>query len=175
MHFSTFVLTSLAAGYATALSGKSTFYGGNVNGGTCSFSTYTLPSGLEGTAISQQNWEGSQACGGCIEVTGPEGKKVKAMVCMPLTQPSACTKTKQIVDKCPECATNALDLFQTAFVKLDDVSKGIIDVTWDYVDCGISTPLQIHMKEGVSAFWFSAQAVNANKVCQYSGLKPISC
>jgi hypothetical protein len=55
-------------------------------------------------------------------------------------------------------------------VKLADVSKGIIDVTWDYVDCGISTPLQIHMKEGVSAFWFSAQAVNANKVCQSSGL-----
>jgi expansin (peptidoglycan-binding protein) len=68
------------------------------------------------------------------------------------------------VDQCPECATNSLDLFQNAFPKLADVSKGIIDVSWEYVDCPITSPLQIHMKEGVSAYWFSAQAVNANKV-----------
>lgn len=71
----------------------------------------------------------------------------------------------QVVDQCPSgCDGHDLDLFQAAFVKLADVSKGIIDVDWEYVDCPITSPLQVRMKEGCSAYWFSAQAVNANKV-----------
>ena len=42
-----------------SLSGQATFYGGNVQGGTCSFSTYTLPAGLYGTALSDSNWANS--------------------------------------------------------------------------------------------------------------------
>jgi hypothetical protein len=62
-----------------AVSGKSTFYGGNVQGGTCSFSTYTLPSGLYGTAFSGQAWNNAANCGGCVKVTHA-GKSVTAMV-----------------------------------------------------------------------------------------------
>jgi len=36
-------------------------------------------------------------------------------------------------------------------------------VTWDYIDCPITSALQLHNKEGVSAYWFSMQVVNANK------------
>jgi expansin (peptidoglycan-binding protein) len=36
-------------------------------------------------------------------------------------------------------------------------------VTWDYVDCPITSALSLHNKEGVSAYWFSMQVVNANK------------
>lgn len=75
----------------------------------------------------------------------------------------------QVVDQCPSgCDTHDLDLFQTAFVELADVSKGIIDVDWEYVDCPITSPLQLRFKEGCSAYWFSAQAVNANKVSHFS-------
>lgn len=59
--------------------GTSTFYGGNLHGGTCSFSTYTLPSGIYGTAFSGAAWNSAANCGACLEVTA-NGKKVKVMV-----------------------------------------------------------------------------------------------
>ncbi|EMF15502.1 carbohydrate-binding module family 63 protein [Sphaerulina musiva SO2202] len=145
--FSILAMLAAAGTVVASNSGQATFYGGNTQGGMCSFSTYTIPSGIYGTAMSSRNWDGSETCGGCIEVTGPNGKKITVMV----------------VDQCPECELNHLDLFQDAFAELADVSKGIIDVTWEYVDCPITTPLQVHMKEGVSRYWFSAQIVNANK------------
>lgn len=145
------VLLTLAGLTATAYaqgSGQSTFYGGNLNGGMCSFSTYTLPSNLYGTALSAQNWDGSANCGACMRVTGPNGNSITAMV----------------VDQCPECPSNGLDLFQDAFAELADVSEGIIQVEWEWTDCEIQQPLEVRMKEGVGANWFSAQVVNGNGV-----------
>lgn len=130
-----------------SLNGEATFYGGNTQGGACSFSTYTIPSGLYGTALSSSNWDNSGNCGGCVAVTYG-GKTVKAM----------------IVDECPGCGDNHLDLFPGAFDELADASKGVIDVSWDYVPCDtISSPLEIHLKSGVSEYWFSAQVVNAKR------------
>ncbi|KAM3064921.1 hypothetical protein ACMFMG_011251 [Clarireedia jacksonii] len=128
-----------------ALTGQATTYGGNTAGGACSFSTYTLPSNLFGTALSDSNWDNAANCGRCVVVTGPSGNNITAM----------------ITDECPGCGTNHLDLYPTAFTSLAPLSKGIIDVTWSYVDCPITTPLQLHNKEGVSANWFSMQVVNA--------------
>lgn len=65
---------------AASLSGEATFYGGNVAGGACSFSTYTLPSGVFGTALSDSNWESAGNCGACVSVTGPSGDVITAMV-----------------------------------------------------------------------------------------------
>jgi expansin (peptidoglycan-binding protein) len=62
---------------------------------------------------------------------------------------------------------NHLDLFQNAFTELADVSKGIINVNWEWTKCPIDSPLQAHMKSGVSPFWFSVQIVNANKVSSH--------
>ncbi|TGO56947.1 hypothetical protein BCON_0071g00010 [Botryotinia convoluta] len=128
-----------------SLSGQATTYGGNTQGGACSFSTYTLPSNIFGTALSDSNWATASECGRCVSVTGPSGNSITAM----------------ITDECPGCGTNHLDLYPTAFTSLAPLSKGIIDVTWDYVDCPITTPLQLHLKEGVSAYWFSMHVVNA--------------
>ena len=130
-----------------SLSGQATFYGGNVKGGACSFSTYTVPSGLYGTAISDSNWDNAGNCGGCVAVTYG-GKTITAM----------------IVDECPGCGTNHLDLFPDAFASLADKTKGVIDLSWDFVPCSVITsPLQIHMKSGVSQYWFSAQVVNGKR------------
>ena len=63
---------------AASFSGEATFYGGNVAGGHCSFTTLNLPSGIYGTAIA--NWDSSANCGACVEVTGPSGNKITAMV-----------------------------------------------------------------------------------------------
>jgi expansin len=67
------------------------------------------------------------------------------------------------VDQCPGCGLNHLDLFPTAFSTFANPTVGVIDVTWSYITCPITSPLQLHNKEGVSAYWFSMQVVNANK------------
>ncbi|ESZ90513.1 plant expansin-like protein [Sclerotinia borealis F-4128] len=128
-----------------ALSGQATSYGGNTAGGACSFSTYTLPSNIFGTALSDSNWAVAAQCGRCVSVTGPAGNSITAM----------------ITDECPGCGTNHLDLYPDAFTTLGSLSTGILDITWDYIKCPITTPLQLHNKEGVSAYWFSMQVVNA--------------
>lgn len=61
-------------------SGEATFYGGNVAGGMCSFTGYTIPSGILGTALSDANWANADNCGACVSVTGPDGNSIKAMV-----------------------------------------------------------------------------------------------
>lgn len=159
-------LLALLASTATAASGTASFYGGNTQGGMCSFSSYTIPSNLFGTAMSSAFWEGSKSCGACVEVTGPSNNKIIAMVSQwKHSQPPKSQHLIQVVDQCPSgCDGHALDLFQNGFVRLADISKGIINVNWRFVDCPITSPLQVRMKEGVSAYWFSAQAVNANKV-----------
>jgi hypothetical protein len=72
---------------AATVSGKATTYGGNLAGGNCMFTGYTLPSGIFGTAFSGQNWDASK-CGVCVSVTGPNGKPIKAMVSFALPQTS---------------------------------------------------------------------------------------
>ncbi|OBS22445.1 hypothetical protein FPOA_08782 [Fusarium poae] len=136
---------SKAVGNGASVSGSSTFYGGNLSGGNCMFTTYTLPAGILGTAFSGQKWDNSANCGACIEVTGPSGT-VKAM----------------IVDKCPECEPGHLDLFPDAF-KAVGGTNGIVKTSYKFVECGITTPLVLHNKSGTSANWFSIQVVNANE------------
>ncbi|CAF3540654.1 unnamed protein product [Fusarium graminearum] len=87
-------------------SGTSTHYGGNVGGGACGLVAYTIPSGIYGTAFSGPNWDTAGVCGNCIEVTGPTGKKIKAM----------------IVDRCNECNKGHLDLFEDAFTAVGGTS-----------------------------------------------------
>lgn len=81
-----------------------------------------------------------------MSVTGPSGNKITAM----------------IVDECPECESNHLDLYQDAFSKLASPSTGVIPITWDFVPCGITTPIVLKNKEGTSPYWFSMQVQNAN-------------
>ncbi|CAO2649476.1 Nn.00g068610.m01.CDS01 [Neocucurbitaria sp. VM-36] len=131
---------------AASNEGEATFYGGNVAGGMCSFTGYTIPSGIFGTALSDSNWSGAANCGACVEVTGPSGTKITAMV----------------VDQCPGCGPNHLDLFPDAFAKLADPSKGVIPVSWDIVPCGITSPIVLKNKEGTSKYWFSMQVMNSN-------------
>ncbi|KAJ5199074.1 Barwin-related endoglucanase [Penicillium cf. griseofulvum] len=138
---------SPSTGPSNGTPGKATFYGGNVGGGTCSFSGYTLPSHLFGAALSLQRWDDAANCGSCVSVTGPNGNSIKAM----------------IVDQCPECESNHIDLFQNAFAELSDISAGIIQTTWSYVSCDLDGPLKLKNKEGTSAYWFSMQVVNANE------------
>ncbi|KAL2839936.1 RlpA-like double-psi beta-barrel-protein domain-containing protein-containing protein [Aspergillus pseudoustus] len=142
--------SSSTSSSSAATTGEATFYGGNVSGGTCSFTDYTLPSDLSGVAFSGEAWDDAANCGRCVTVTGPSGNSIKAM----------------IVDKCPECAPTHLDLFEEAFTELAPASKGVIDISFSYVPCGIDSPLILKNKEGTSQYWFSMQVVNANEAVE---------
>ncbi|KAH8678219.1 RlpA-like double-psi beta-barrel-protein domain-containing protein-containing protein [Xylariales sp. PMI_506] len=132
----------------SAITGTSTFYGGNLNGGTCSFTTLSdLPSGIYGTAYSGEVWDNAAECGACLEVTGPSGNSILVMV----------------VDQCPECDEGHLDLFEDAFEQLGATSLGEISTSYVPVACGITSPFVLHNKSGTSAYWFSMQVVGANE------------
>lgn len=66
------------------------------------------------------------------------------------------------MDECPECAQSHLDLFEDAFEELGDISAGIISISYEFVECGITTPIVLHSKTGTSAYWFSMEVVNSN-------------
>ena len=65
--------------YGRSNSGEATHYGGNLQGGSCGFSTMTsLPAHVYGTATA--NWDTAIHCGQCVSVTGPHGNTITAMV-----------------------------------------------------------------------------------------------
>jgi expansin (peptidoglycan-binding protein) len=155
------VATSSNVEVTAALTGEATTYGGNVDGGMCSFTGYTIPSGIFGTALSDSNWAGAAACGACVSVKGPDGDVITAMVRQIFLTSWTQLTESQVVDQCPGCGSNHLDLFPDAYAELAP-SPGIIPVSWNFVPCGITSPIQLKNKEGTSKFWFSMQVRNAN-------------
>ncbi|KAJ5786960.1 uncharacterized protein N7503_012172 [Penicillium pulvis] len=139
--------SSSSSSSSSETAGTATYYGGNLSGGTCSFSDYTLPSSLFGTALSIDQWDDAANCGACVSVKGPNGKTIKAM----------------IVDECPSCATNHFDLFEDAFGEIADISAGVVDIDWEFTSCDLDGALKLRNKSGSSQYWFSMQVVNANE------------
>lgn len=168
------------------VTGKASYTGGNLSGGQCMLSTYKLPAGIFGTALSAEVWDTAYHCGECVNVTNSQGKSVTAMVSAiwPLTAPLSPSPIlvwpfsppphhlsrghrppPQVVDICTPCEPTRLNLFQDAFARLadGDLARGIVDVTYAYVPCGLArAPLRLRNKEGTSAWWFSMQVVGAD-------------
>ncbi|KAK8154613.1 RlpA-like double-psi beta-barrel-protein domain-containing protein-containing protein, partial [Phyllosticta citrichinensis] len=131
-----------------AVTGTATYYtyGTDLSQGTCSFSGYTLPASIFGTALTDSDWASAAHCGACIKVTGPQQNSIVAMV----------------VDQCPGCGDHHLDLFQDAFTELDSLSAGRINVDWEFVSCGITSGISLLNKDGASEYWFAMQVQNSN-------------
>ncbi|SPO05196.1 related to extracellular cellulase CelA/allergen Asp F7-like, putative [Cephalotrichum gorgonifer] len=139
-------LLAFSPSFALAqIRGSATFTGNDHTGGTCSLFNYTLPAGISGTGIGPSNWATGGKCGSCLQVRGPNGS-TKVMV----------------VDSCPSCLENRLNLSEDAFVKIADKADGIVDVEFDVVSCGLNSPLIIRNKIGTSRWFFSMQVLNAN-------------
>ncbi|KAK8086037.1 hypothetical protein PG994_001011 [Apiospora phragmitis] len=132
---------------AAGTTGTSTFYGGNLQGGTCSFSTYTLPSGIYGTAFSGSAWDSGAKCGSCLEVTA-KGKTIKVMVSrrpMPRVRRGPPRPLRE---------------------RLEGAVARLLGPDDDVVDRGRvrhHVSLVLHNKSGTSSHWFSMQVVNANE------------
>ena len=121
-------------------SGIATFYGAT-GAGNCSYE----PTGdLMVAAMNEQDYQGSQACGSYVDVTGPKGNTVRV----------------KIVDRCPECAPGHIDLSAEAFAELAEPVQGRIDISWKLVSPGLSGPVKYVYKDGSTQWWCSIQVRN---------------
>jgi expansin len=120
--------------------GEATFY--NASGeGNCSFDA--SPNDLLVAAMNGVDYNIAAWCGGCVEVSGPNGRVVV-----------------RVVDQCPGCKHGDLDLSREAFAMIAPLSAGRVPITWHEVACNVTGPIAYHFKDGSSAFWTALQVRN---------------
>ena len=121
--------------------GRATFYdaanpaGGKVTGGYDNLSGSAL-GGI--VAINSVQWNGSEAAGGFLEVSGPKQREGAAPI------------TVQIADLLYERA-DGLDMSAEAFKKVADPVSGIVNIEYKLVDPGdnFKTPYGHTIKDGI--------------------------
>ncbi|SEL80893.1 Por secretion system C-terminal sorting domain-containing protein [Aquimarina amphilecti] len=132
----------------TVHTGEGTFYDG-VAGGT--FGNCSLPVAVGDylhCALNNFDYDGSDSCGACIEVTGAKGSVIV-----------------NVVDRCPECASGDVDMTIEAFEMIADVVDGRVPISWKFVPCETilaNETIKINFKEGSSEFWTAIQFRNIN-------------
>jgi expansin (peptidoglycan-binding protein) len=122
------------------VAGIATYYDATGEG-ACSFDA--TPTDLDVAAMNGDQYGDSSVCGECVAIDGPKGKV-----------------TVRIVDKCPDCQTGQLDLSQSAFAKIADVSAGRVSITWRVVSCSVSGNVSYHYKDGTNEDWTAIQVRN---------------
>jgi expansin len=95
-------------------------------------------------ALSPAEYHGAAACGGYVEVSGPNGS-VRA----------------EVIDQCPPCAAGHIDLSEAAFARIAPLSAGLVSVTYRAVaDPALAAPVALRVKEGSSRYWLALLAMN---------------
>jgi expansin (peptidoglycan-binding protein) len=117
--------------------GTATYYD-YAGGGACSFPLD--PPGTMVAAINAVDWDGSNACGRCLRVTGPDGSVVV-----------------RIVDQCPECASGDLDLDSPAFAAIAPLVSGQAAISWQAVPCDVTGPVAFHQDAGSNPYYLLVQ------------------
>ena len=125
---------------AEVKSGVATYYDAD-GAGNCGYDP--SPNDLDVAAFDSASYAGSAACGSCQLVKGPKGSVVV-----------------RIVDSCPDCDKNHLDLSQSAFAKIADPSAGRVSVTYQTVSCAVTGNVAYHVKDGSSNYWTAIQVRN---------------
>jgi expansin len=120
--------------------GIATFYDAT-GAGNCGFDA--SPEDLDVAAFDATSYAGSAACGSCVKVKGPSGEV-----------------TVRIVDSCPGCDANHLDLSRSAFAKIAEPSRGRVPVSFSTVACNVTGAMTYHFKDGSSKYWTAIQIRN---------------
>jgi len=132
-----------AAGAAGEVAGTATYYTpASGTEGNCSYPS--PPADGLYVALSPAEYGAAAACGGYLEVSGPDG-----------------TVRVEVTDQCPGCATGHIDLSQAAFAQIAPVSAGQVSVTYKSVaDPPLPVPVALRVKEGSSQYWLALLAMN---------------
>ncbi|WP_298543919.1 expansin EXLX1 family cellulose-binding protein [uncultured Aquimarina sp.] len=128
--------------------GEGTFYDGVAGGvfGNCSLPVAT--GDYMHCALNNIDYDSSNACGSCIEVTGIKGSVIL-----------------NVVDRCPECASGDVDMTMDAFAMIAEVIDGRVPISWKFVPCETmlnGETIKINFKEGSSEFWTAIQFRDIN-------------
>jgi len=126
---------------AATVTGTATHY---VLAGTGNCSYPTPPADGLFVALSPPEYDNAAACGGYVEVSGPDGS-VRA----------------EVIDQCPPCAAGHIDLSEAAFSRIAPLSAGLVSVTYRPVtDPPLPAPVALRVKEGSSRYWLALLAMN---------------
>lgn len=143
--FSIFSACSSGGGSSTQfgeeVTGVATYYDFADGSGACSFDP--SPNDMDVAALNAVQWDGSDWCGACADVTGPNG-----------------SVRVRIVDLCPGCKFGHLDLSPQAFEKIAPLASGRVDINWHFVPCDVSGPVVYKYKDGANQWWTALQVRN---------------
>jgi expansin (peptidoglycan-binding protein) len=122
----------------------------SVDGGNCSFPG--PPADHLDVALSHVEYGTADACGGYLDVDGPDGS-VRVL----------------ITNQCPECPTGHIDLSRTAFARIAPLERGQVPVTYRLVrNPPVAWPIAVRVKAGSSRWWMQIQAIDAgNPVARF--------
>lgn len=138
---STLLAGSGAPFSTTPKQGKATYY--DYSGADAVACGFDITSDTDVTALPDPDFAESAACGACVDVTGPKGKV-----------------TVRVVDLCPDCEADHIDLSAQAFAKIADPSLGRVAITYRAVACSVTGPMSYRVKEGSSEYWTAIQIRN---------------
>lgn len=125
-----------AACAAIRAQGRATHYEIRSGGGNCGY--YAPPDDRLYVALGPEEFGKAGACGGYLDVTGPNGKvRVK------------------VVDSCPMCEPGEIDLSRTAFARLAPLTRGIVPVTYTKVIDPPMPALSAGVRKGSNPYWLS--------------------
>jgi hypothetical protein len=95
-------------------------------------------------ALSPGAYDSAAACGGYLEVHGPDGS-VRA----------------EVIDQCPGCGDGHIDLSEAAFSAIAPLNAGLVDVTYQpLVNPSLPGPISLLVKQGSSPYWLALLAMN---------------
>jgi hypothetical protein len=95
-------------------------------------------------SVSTEEYAGSAACGGYLDVTGPRG-----------------TVRVEVVDRCPGCRRGDLDMSRTAFARIAPADQGVAHVAYRVVrNPKVAKPLAFRVKRGSTRFWLAVQILD---------------
>jgi expansin len=95
-------------------------------------------------ALSPGEYDNAAACGGYLEVHGPDG-----------------SVRVEVIDQCPGCGAGHIDLSEAAFSAIAPLNQGLIDVTYQpLVNPALPGPISMLVKQGSSQYWLALLAMN---------------
>lgn len=118
--------------------GIATFY--DYSGGSAVACSFDITSDTNITAMNDGEYAKAASCGSCLNVVGPKG-----------------TIKVRIVDRCPGCAGNHIDLSAQAFAKIAEPKAGRVPITYEVVACDAPSKMSYHFKDGSSKYWTAIQ------------------
>lgn len=125
--------------FGTVHQGEATYYHASGKG-NCSFDA---TDDLLVAAVNTRDYAGAALCGAHLAVSGPEG-----------------SVTVRVVDRCPGCAPDGLDLSRQAFERIAPLAAGRVAVRWQIVAGAVSGPVTYHYMDGSTRYWTALQVRN---------------